>query len=118
MRWRRVTVVQVLLLSGTCGAGKSTVAAEINDILAELAVPNAALDLDALAWQWPSTSTWNDDLMFENLAAVGPTSRLEGSSTSFLLAWLKRDPTCLVTGRRFRAPASPSAGWFHPSRCG
>lgn len=48
--------VPTLLITGTVGAGKSTVAAEINDVLAELKVPNAAVDLDALVWQWPSGS--------------------------------------------------------------
>ena len=67
--------VPTLLITGTVGVGKSTVAAEINDVLAGLKIPNAAVDLDALAWQWPSTSSWNSDLMFENLAHSGPTIR-------------------------------------------
>ena len=64
--------VPVLLISGTVGSGKSTIAADINDLLAELRIPNAAVDLDALVWQWPSTSPWNSDLMFKNLAALWP----------------------------------------------
>ncbi len=72
--------VQVLLISGTCGVGKSTIAAEINDTLAELRVPNAAVDLDALVWQWPSTSPWNNDLMFENLTALWPNYEARGVS--------------------------------------
>lgn len=63
---------KVILLTGTCGAGKTAVAAELNDLLAELAIPNAALDLDSLTWQWPPDSKWNDDLMFESLAALWP----------------------------------------------
>lgn len=73
-----MTPVPTIVVSGTCGAGKSTVAAEMNDALAELGVPNAALDLDALVWQWPPTSTWNDDLMFENLAALWPNYAARG----------------------------------------
>jgi len=57
--------VPTLLITGTVGVGKSTVAAEINDQLAVRGIPNAAIDLDALVWQWPSTSAWNSDLMFE-----------------------------------------------------
>jgi hypothetical protein len=48
-----VTLVRVLLVTGSCGAGRSVIAAEINDALAELKVPNAAIDLDALTRQWP-----------------------------------------------------------------
>jgi hypothetical protein len=71
--------VPVLLISGTVGSGKSTIAAEINDLLAERNIPNAAVDLDALVWQWPSTSPWNNDLMFENLAAMWPNYRAHGA---------------------------------------
>lgn len=70
--------VETLLISGTCGSGKSTIAAEIDDTLGELGVPNAAIDLDALVWQWPSTSMWNNDLMFENLAALWPNYESRG----------------------------------------
>ncbi len=72
--------VPTLLITGTTGVGKSTVAAEINDVLAALKVPNAAVDLDALSWQWPSTSPWNNDLMFENLAALWPNYRAHGAT--------------------------------------
>lgn len=65
-------MVPTLLITGTVGVGKSTVAAEINDVLADLAVPNAAVELDALVWQWPSTSKWNSDLLFKNLASLWP----------------------------------------------
>jgi hypothetical protein len=68
-----------LLISGTVGSGKSTIAAEINDLLAEHQVPNAAVDLDALVWQWPSSSPWNSDLMFENLGVLWPNYRAHGA---------------------------------------
>ncbi|MGE0796110.1 MAG: adenylyl-sulfate kinase [Acidimicrobiia bacterium] len=38
----------VLLLTGTVGAGKSTVASEVNDVLAERQVPNAVIDLESI----------------------------------------------------------------------
>jgi hypothetical protein len=61
LTWKTAEVsVPTLLITGTTGVGKSTVAAEINDVLAALKVPNAAVDLDALVWQWPSTSAWNN----------------------------------------------------------
>ena len=70
--------IPTLLVTGTVGAGKSTVAAEINDALAEMAIPNAAIDLDALNWQWPPDSPWNRELMFENLAAIWPSYARRG----------------------------------------
>lgn len=71
--------VPTLIITGTCGAGKSTIAAEINDLLAESKVPNAAIDLDALAWQWPQSSAFNSDLMFKNLASLWPNYQAHGA---------------------------------------
>jgi hypothetical protein len=64
----------------TVGAGKTTIAAECNDVLAERKIPNAAVDLDALAWQYPPTSKWNKDLLFENLASIWPNYAAHGST--------------------------------------
>jgi hypothetical protein len=83
--------VPTLLITGTVGVGKSAVAAEANDALAALKVPNAAVDLDALVWQWPSTSKWNDDLMFENLAALWPNYAAHGA-THLVLARVLETP--------------------------
>jgi hypothetical protein len=82
--------VQTLLITGTVSVGKSTIAAEINDTLAALKVPNAAVDLDALSWQWPSSSEWNSDLMFENLAALWPNYVARGV-THLVLAGVLED---------------------------
>lgn len=60
----------VLLLTGTVGVGKTTIADEINSVLWERDVPHAALDLDAVIWHVPITSKLHNDLMFENLAAL------------------------------------------------
>ena len=82
--------VPTLLITGTTGVGKSTVAAEINDQLAARMVPNAAVDLDALVWQWPSTTPWNVDLMFENLASIWPNYQSHGA-THIVLARVQKD---------------------------
>jgi hypothetical protein len=86
----RLMLVPTLLVSGTVGAGKSTVVMEINDVLADLKIPNAALDLDALVWQWPSTSPWNNDLLFENLATLWPNYAAHGA-THLVLARVLED---------------------------
>lgn len=82
--------VPTLLISGTTGVGKSTVAAEINDQLAARKVPSAAINLVALVWQWPSTSPWNVDLMFGNLASIWPNYQCHGA-THLVLARVQKD---------------------------
>jgi predicted kinase len=84
------TPVPVLLLTGTVGSGKTTLAYEVNDLLSERAVPNAAIDLDALTAQWPPSSRWNADLMFENLASLWPNYRARGT-THLVLAHVLED---------------------------
>ena len=96
--------VPTLLVTGTCGVGKSTIAAEINDVLAEAEIANAAIDLDALTWQWPSNSAFNSDLMFENLAALWPNYRAHGAQR-LILARVLEDRAELA---RYRA-AVPGA---------
>jgi adenylylsulfate kinase len=86
------------------GVGKSTVAEEISILLAALKVPNAAVDLDALVCQWPSTSEWNSDLMFENLASLWPNYLAHGA-TRLILAGVLEDRAELA---RYRA-AVPGA---------
>jgi adenylylsulfate kinase len=87
--------VPTLFLSGTVGVGKSTIAAEINDVLAEAEIPNAAVDLDALTWQWPVSSQFNSELMFKNLAAVWPNYWAHGA-TRLILAGVLEDRAELV----------------------
>src|SRR5438067_1351318 len=90
----RPTNVPTLLLTGVCGAGKATIAAEIDDTLTGFGIPHAAVNLDALTWQWPVTSAWNDDLMFENLAAIWPNYSARGA-TRLVLASELRDASDL-----------------------
>ena len=96
--------VPVLLLTGTVGAGKTTIAWEINDVLTELEIPNSSIDCDTLTAQWPVTSTWNRDLMFECLGAVWPIHRAHGSER-LTLAMVFEDPTDL-DGYRAAIPAA------------
>lgn len=71
---------RVLLLTGSVGSGKTVIASEICDVLAELEIPNAAIDLDSLTWQWPVSSPWNNDLMFDSLAALWKIHRKNGTT--------------------------------------
>lgn len=83
-------MVPVLLLTGTVGAGKTTIAFEVHEALAELEIPNAVLDLDGLTAHWPPSSKWNADLMFESLAVLWPTYRAHGA-TRLVLAHVLED---------------------------
>ena len=61
--------VDVLVISGSMGSGKTTVLGEISDLLKAARIPHAAIDLDWLAEGWTTPGT-SGDLMFQNLAAV------------------------------------------------
>jgi adenylylsulfate kinase-like enzyme len=52
---RPTTDARALLLTGTVGAGKTSVADALGDLLTEAAVPNAVLDLD---WLCRSAVGW------------------------------------------------------------
>jgi adenylylsulfate kinase-like enzyme len=45
---------RALLLTGTVGIGKTTVAVAVGDLLREREVANAVVDLDELRRAWPS----------------------------------------------------------------
>ena len=61
--------VKVLVISGSMGAGKTTVLGEASDVLAARAIPHAAIDLDAVAAVLlPDESTRR--LATSNLAAI------------------------------------------------
>lgn len=80
-----------MLISGTVGSGKTTIGGEIADTLAERKIPSAFIDLDALAFQWPPSSKWNNDLLFENLASIWP-NYAEHATTHLVLAHVLEDP--------------------------
>jgi shikimate kinase len=63
--------VEVVVLNGSAGAGKSTVAGELSEVLREDDVPHAVLDVDELARVFP----WEQagDLKWRNVAAVFPS---------------------------------------------
>ena len=77
---------RALLITGVYGAGKSTVAAEIADILEARGERYAAIDLDWLAWANVEGAGHDDpQLLIRNLAAVVANDRAAGAR-SFILA--------------------------------
>jgi hypothetical protein len=63
-------VVSVLVISGSMGAGKTTVMNEATDLLAAQGIVHAAIDLDTLGIVHLPPGALTDDLMYANLAAI------------------------------------------------
>ncbi len=66
------TTVPLLIISGSMGAGKTTVLSEASDLLAQADIPHAAIDPDWLAVMHPQQDAYGQRLAFANLAAVWP----------------------------------------------
>ena len=60
----------MLIITGTMGAGKTTILAEASDILALRHIVHAAIDLDALGLAHLRSAARNDGLMYGNLDSV------------------------------------------------
>src|SRR5262245_29331916 len=90
------TTVPVIVLTGTVGVGKSTIATVIHDILYERGIPHACVDIDWLRMTWPERGTWNSEVSMANLASVWTTFRRAGTDRLIIVdvvehrAYLKR----------------------------
>jgi hypothetical protein len=71
--------VPLLVISGSMGAGKTTVLSEASDLLADAGIPHAAVDLDWLGIVHPPQAGHADALVFANLAAIWPRYREAGA---------------------------------------
>jgi hypothetical protein len=60
----------LLIITGTMGAGKTTVLGEASDILAPGQIAHAAIDLDALGLAHLPSAAGNDGVMYRNLQSV------------------------------------------------
>ena|GEM_PF-5498763 len=70
--------VDVLVISGSMGAGKATVLGQAHDLLIEAGVEHGAIDLDCLTQMYPPQLNHGNELMFQSLAAVWPIYRKRG----------------------------------------
>ncbi|MFG1947909.1 adenylyl-sulfate kinase [Nonomuraea sp. NPDC048826] len=70
-----------LLITGTVGSGKTSVAAATGDLLAAAGVPHAVIDLDGLrrAWPAPRDDPFQLGLTLRNLRAVARHYREAGA---------------------------------------
>lgn len=60
----------LLIITGTMGAGKTTVLGEASDILAERHIVHAAIDLDGLGLAHLPAGARSDGVMYDNLRSV------------------------------------------------
>lgn len=60
----------LLIITGTMGSGKSTVMAEVSDILGEMGVVHTVIDMDALGVAHLGSAARNDEIMYRNLESV------------------------------------------------
>jgi predicted ABC-type ATPase len=63
----------LLIITGTMGAGKTSVLAEASDILAKRRVTHAAIDVDALGLAHLPIGASNDAVMYASLAPSART---------------------------------------------
>jgi chloramphenicol 3-O-phosphotransferase len=72
---------RALLLNGTVGVGKTTVAEAVGDLLREAGAPHGVIDVDALrhAWPAPPGDRFHLALGMRNLAAVAANHLAAGS---------------------------------------
>ena len=82
---------QALLITGVYGVGKSTMAAQIADLLEARDVHYAALDLDWLSWAWSDDGDHGHALMLEHLALVVGNLRRRGNDRFVLAGAVMRD---------------------------
>ena len=60
----------MLIITGTMGAGKTTVLGEASDLLALRHIGHAAIDLDALGLAYLPSTVTNDGVMYSNLQSI------------------------------------------------
>lgn len=82
--------VPLLVISGSMGSGKTTVLAEVSDLLEEADVAHAALDMDELARIHPQPVEQGDQLTFTSLAALWPIYAAAGAER-LVVAWALED---------------------------
>jgi hypothetical protein len=84
------TPARAILLTGTVGAGKTSVAVEIGELLEAGDQPYALLDLDWLAWVRPAPASifTVHSLLVENLRLIWPVFREAGVERLVLARYL------------------------------
>ena len=84
----------ILLITGTVGSGKTTVATEVGEQLADMSLPNAVIDLDWLGWvNVGNDFKAYDQLIMQNIISTWPNYRKIGVEYLVLARMLlQREP--------------------------
>lgn len=87
MRTDSTPRAQALLINGTVGVGKTTVADAVGGLLAEAGTPHAVLDLDWLRQSWPAPpgDRFNFSMLLRNLRSMAG-NYLDAGATRLVLA--------------------------------
>ncbi|MBU2670656.1 adenylyl-sulfate kinase [Actinoplanes bogorensis] len=95
-----------LLITGTVGAGKTTVAEAVGDLLTGREIPNAVIDLDWLrrAWPAPPGDRFNGALTLRNLEAVAANFVAAGASRLVLAGVLESRAELHAYGKALEMP--------------
>ncbi|MFJ4915270.1 AAA family ATPase [Streptomyces sp. NPDC088726] len=82
-----------LLVNGTVGVGKTTVAEAVGDLLADAGISHAVLDLDSLRQSWPAPpgDRFNFGLLLRNVRSVA-ANYLDAGATRLVLAGVIEQP--------------------------
>jgi adenylylsulfate kinase len=87
-------VPRALVINGTVGVGKTTVAAAVGQLLTRSRVPNAVIDVDDLRRAWPSPpdDRFNMGLAMRNLTCVAGNN-VDAGSVRLVLASVIETPS-------------------------
>ncbi len=93
--------IPAIVITGPTGAGKTTVAQALCDVLAERGFRNAMVDMDALRWLYPAVEgdRFSSGLGLRNLSAIWPNLVAAGAR-AVILADVVEDP---AQARRYEA---------------
>ena len=81
----RTVKPRVLVISGSMGAGKTTVMGEVSDLLAARGIRHVAIDLDAISLQLVPEPV-SSEIQFANLAAAASNCLTAGIDTFVIAA--------------------------------
>ena len=62
--------LMVIVITGPVGSGKSTTAWALHEMMAEERITTALIDMDYLRCAWPQMTVWNQQLGYQNFAAI------------------------------------------------
>ncbi|MFF5141882.1 hypothetical protein ACFY6U_19485 [Streptomyces sp. NPDC013157] len=87
-------IPRALLITGTVGVGKTSVAEAMGELLAEAEIPNAVMDLDRLCQSWPTppADRFNVGMLLRNLRCVAG-HYLDAGVTRLVLAGVAESRT-------------------------